>query len=213
MTHRSLLVIVPFLLTMHSEPARAEDSPRVGLTIGYPASVGLLWHISDRLAVRPDFGFSWTSSEAPSSSAIGLSSASNSSTRAAVGIGGLIYVAKWEALRTYLAPRFGYSRGTSTTEGTSTSISFTSFPPITETTTTSSYTTTTKSSIYEASGSFGAEYTLGTRFGVFAEVGVAFTHVPSPSVSSNRTPTLPTVDLGGSKGVGTRSGIGAIVYF
>ena len=31
----------------------AQDTHKVGITMGYPASVGLLWHASNKMAIRP----------------------------------------------------------------------------------------------------------------------------------------------------------------
>jgi hypothetical protein len=46
-----------------SGTAAAQERGRVGLTVAHPASVGLIWHPSDRVAIRPDLNLSWTASE------------------------------------------------------------------------------------------------------------------------------------------------------
>jgi hypothetical protein len=41
--------------------AGAQDTPRAGLVIAYPAAVGILWHASDTIAIRPEFNLAGTS--------------------------------------------------------------------------------------------------------------------------------------------------------
>ena len=40
-------------------PALAQDERRVGLVMAFPSEVGVLWQVSDRIAVRPDGSFTW----------------------------------------------------------------------------------------------------------------------------------------------------------
>src|SRR5262249_41500321 len=36
----------------------AQDTPRFGIVMGYPAEVGILWNVSSRVAVRPEINWS-----------------------------------------------------------------------------------------------------------------------------------------------------------
>ncbi len=53
MTVRIVRTAVLMLLVCGVGRAYAQDDPRVGLTMGYPTSVGVLWHVTDRIAIRP----------------------------------------------------------------------------------------------------------------------------------------------------------------
>jgi hypothetical protein len=186
----------------------AQDSPRLGLSMGYPASIGVLWHMTDRVAVRPELSLSRNSTEFTStfttfsSFPSGTTTTTTTTTTAegwqvGAGASALFYLQRRDALRTYVSPRFAYTRGTTTT---------TSRPPPSPIAPVGSPTSETKNSTYFASGSFGAQYALGTRFGVFGEVGLGF----GRSESSGGAPTR-----AGSKtrNLATRSGVGVLFYF
>jgi hypothetical protein len=191
--------------------------------MGYPASVGLMWHISERLALRPEVSFSTSTNENPTSIVlVGTSPSlmsSSSSTRSTsssstigVGISGLFYVGKWDALRAYVAPRFVYSRASGTSEYTSQRF----FGPITPVSplTPVVITTTTESTLTSKSGAglFGAAYSLHERFSVFGEVGFGYT----TSASRSKSTPEPDFDIstpGRTHGWSTRTGAGVIFYF
>ena len=54
---RSVVWLVPVLAVTIAKPAVGQEKGQVGLTVGYPASVGVVWHAVDRVAVRPEFTF------------------------------------------------------------------------------------------------------------------------------------------------------------
>lgn len=123
----------------------AQERQRVGVVFAVPTTVGLEWELGSRLAIRPDCSFSWTSTD--SASALG----SFDTKDLTVGVSALFYVRHWSLLRAYVSPRFSHqlSHGDgSFAAGTRTQSLF--------------------------SGSFGAQYELGPRFGVFAEAGVEY---------------------------------------
>ena len=166
--------------------AGAQDKGQAGVTMGHPGSVGLLWHVSDRVAVRPEFQFSYISSEG-SAPELGLTS-SSSGWNVAPGVSALFYLRRFDNLRTYVAPRFAFARSTTSSDSALT---------------TGDARSTNKS--YVGSASFGAQYSLGPRFGVFAEIGLAATRTTgSSSRSSIRTSGWQWT---------TRTGIGAVLYF
>src|SRR4051812_40532108 len=41
----------------------AQDAPKVGLSMGYPAAIGVIWHVTDRLALRPEMSVTKSASE------------------------------------------------------------------------------------------------------------------------------------------------------
>ena len=117
---------------------------------------------------------------------------SSDSWALAAGMSGLFYVRQWEALRAYVVPGFAYVR-TKTTSEQSESI-------VEE---------------YAGSGSFGLQYALGRRFGIFAEVGVEYSLLKSSGGPSAASPGPQTgsVTRSTTHMVVPRSGIGAIFYF
>jgi len=171
-----LLTLSVSLATGHA--ANAQERGRTGLTMGYPASVGVVWQPSGVFAVRPEVSFSTTSTDSASLGPRGT-------TSVGVGLSGLFYVAKWESLSTYVSPRFVYNRLSSGQSPLATNINS-----------------------YALIGSFGTQYALNRRFGVFGEVGVGYGHEQvetSSSASFNSTTK--------SNSWSTRTGIGVMLYF
>ena len=54
-------VTVALVLVATATQTSAQEKGTVGLTMGYPASVGLLWHATERVAIRPAVTVSRTS--------------------------------------------------------------------------------------------------------------------------------------------------------
>jgi opacity protein-like surface antigen len=105
-------------------------------------------------------------------------------------VSGLFYVSRNDNLRTYVSPRYTYSRGssTSTTSGIFGELE-----------------NELESSIHSITGSFGAQYALGSRFSAFGEVGLGYVRSTlSGSFSGVRSK---------SHGWSTRTGAGFILYF
>jgi hypothetical protein len=165
--------------------AVAQDAGDTGITLGYPATIGVLWHATDRIAVRPEFSFSHSSGETDSDE-FGLSS---SATSVATGVSVLFYVKEWDKLRTYFAPRYSFARTKSETD---------SAPPL-------AADNETTATTHSFAGLFGVHYSLHDRFSVFGEVGLGFSHGTG---KSNLTETKSSSD-----NVATRTGVGLIFYF
>jgi hypothetical protein len=178
-TRHCLLVLA---LTLGSAAAlRAQDAGQVGLTIAYPASVGVIVHVSDQIAIRPDITFSESTND----------TAGSSNTVTSVGVSGLFYVQRWDSLRAYLSPRFGYQRSSAgVAAGT---INFA--PLVTG---------------YSWTGSFGVQYLLHRRLAAFGETGLGYTH--SSATTAAPLPTGATIDST-THGWATRAGVGLIFYF
>ena len=189
----------------------AQDAPRFGVVMGYPAAVGLLWNVSSRVAVRPEINWSRSASETTTTTdpivftgTIVVPTTFTSTTKAdgwqvGVGISGLLYLSKGDALRTYVSPRFTYTRSSTTIDSgvRSTLLPVPSGP------------VTTVITNYGAAGSLGAQYALAKRFGVFGELGLGYTHTgdqtPSPVSFLNSSTSGWTLAL--------RSGVGVILFF
>jgi hypothetical protein len=169
--------------------AAAQDTGRIGLAMGYPPTVALVVRVSDSIAVRPEGTFTATSSTTTTSPA-GTSNTSDSHSFG-VGASALFYISKIDNLRTYLSPRFNYSRYTfdlNSTLGSGLQ---------------------SRSAARTVSGSFGAEYALGSRFTVFAELGIAYSRETNEPTSSN--PLFSSSSTGNSWS--DRTAVGAILYF
>src|SRR5262245_20979122 len=55
--HRVVTALVVSALTFVANTAHAQESGRIGLSMGYPERVDLLWHATEHIAIRP--GVSW----------------------------------------------------------------------------------------------------------------------------------------------------------
>jgi hypothetical protein len=158
--------------------AGAQDTGKFGITMGFPGSVGVLWHATDSVAIRPSMTFSKSSNEG----AFSLDTWS-----LGVDVGALLYMKKYDNVRTYLSPRFSYVRTKS------------SSPP----TTFGSLDSTSNGA--GGAGTFGAQLDGSRRFSVYGEVGLAVTH---------RTTDAPGGVVTSSKGTtwGTVAGVGIVFY-
>jgi hypothetical protein len=181
------LVFALALVAAIPTSAVAQDRRTVGVTMGYPASIGVLWHVSPRVGIRPEFSFTTTSSEF--TSALSTVTASDVSALG-VGASGIFYLTDVKNLRTYVSPRFTYARTTSSTD-----IAGVSFG------------SEGSGRSYSAGAAFGAQYALGERFGVFGEAGAGY----SRQKSSSDTPAAQSSTV--SHTWSSRTGVGVVVYF
>lgn len=188
MTTRVVWTLAVLMLGCDVSTARAQDDRRFGLTMGFPASVGVLWHVTDRLAIRPDIDVSRMTIRTERSSTLFPVPEEEESTARSVrpGISALIYLARREELRLYISPRYSYvSAETSQLDA----------EPSPE------------SSTHVVSGSFGAEHRLGSRFAVFGELGIEYTRsrfrLSDPPILSSTTRRT---------GIESRSGVGVVLY-
>jgi hypothetical protein len=195
--------------------ARAQDDPKVGVTMGYPSAVGVIWQMSNRVALRPEFTWTRTSVDLPSTidpvSGTVTTSATSDSWQTGVGLSALFYVGRYDSLRTYVSPRFTFTRTSASSGLAGTAAS-----------------TSSDGWVYSTSGSFGAQYGLGRHFGVFGEIGGMYVSsttrtslVESRTVFTSVGPGLPVTSTAlftvrsdqHSHQLATRSGAGIIFYF
>lgn len=186
------------VMVMAACPAAAQEAGDVGVTMGYPGAVGVVWHVTSGLALRPDVTVTRNTSESrtTSSSFFEGQSLSSSTTSegwgSAVGLSALVNVRTIDRLRLYLSPRVAYSHSTSENEsGLSGSLS--------------AFTAKTTGII--ASGSFGTQYNVHGRFALFGELGVQYTTLTTTSdFPGSRSETDSTT-------FGLRSAVGVTFYF
>lgn len=167
-------------------PAVAQEKGKVGLTMGYPSSVGIVYHVTDKIAIRPELNIAQASTETTAPAIAGVNVSVSSDTWAiGTGLSGLFYVRQWDDLHLYVSPRWTYSHGSSSS----------STLPI-----------DTGLNSWSLTGSVGAQYALGKRFGVFGEVGFGYQHSHETGGSLIQTDIT-------SHTIGTRTGVGVILYF
>jgi len=188
-----LFVAAVVALVLESTPAFAQQAQAgrtVAITATAPSAIGVLWHVTDSIAVRPELGLSRVSTESKNTpSGTGAPPATiTTSSSWTISSGGsvLFYMAKRDNLRPYLSPRltFGRASNSSSTSTTST--------PITS---------------YTLGGSVGAQYDVSNRFSVFGEVGLNYGWQNTNTTSGTTTFTNST------KVFGTGSRIGVAIYF
>jgi hypothetical protein len=205
---KRLMLAVSVVLSVGAN-ALAQDAGQIGITMGYPSAVGIIWQVTDNVAVRPEISFSTTSTESPAiSSGLSLPGVSDdlgksSSTTVAFGASGLFYFGEWDKLRAYVSPRYTYTRLMSDAGST--------------------FSTDARNSLYSVTGSFGAHYQFHRRFAVFGETGFGYAHTRTTLTSSillSITPAGPNVPAPVTRSVetnshswGTRTGAGVIFYF
>jgi hypothetical protein len=173
-----MVLVIGSLIGATAASAHAQDQPDVGLTTGYPASIGLLWHINERTALRPQFSFTRMDSSSES-----LVDATTDFWSLGTEISVLFFSPVRDDLKLYVAPRFAYSRTTGTTESS-------------ESTTDS----------YSVGGMFGGHYSLGRRFAVFGEAGLQYSHA-NGLLTSVSIPGLRRTNTGDSWGTRTGVGV------
>jgi hypothetical protein len=78
--------------------AKAQEAGQVGLTFGFPPSVGLVWQVSDHISLRP------------TAQVAGVNENGQKSTTIGAGISALVFLHTWDNLRAYVGPNFSYSR-------------------------------------------------------------------------------------------------------
>jgi opacity protein-like surface antigen len=179
-----IVFVVLMFVVMAAGAASAQDAGSVGVVMGYPSQVGVLWQVTDRFALRPDVSLSRTSIDTTSTSPFGASSSTDGWT-VGFGVSALIRLRQWDAVRTYVAPAVGYTRMRN---------------ELTSPTLTQSRTTT---SGYTAGGALGVQYRPVRPFGVFGEAGVSYVHSEYTNFGSTAS----------GDSIGTRSAAGVILFF
>jgi hypothetical protein len=171
------------VIALSALPAAAQDR-KVGVTMGYPAAIGVLWPVSDKVAVRPEFNFTGSSGESS-----GTFDVESDSWAIGTGVSVLFYLKKYDRLQTYFTPRFtyGHSSNSSDFDG-----------PVVNPETSAS------SNSYGFAGLFGAEQSIGDKFAVFGEVGFGLSR---STAKSNITSSRPT-----TRSWGTRAGVGVVFF-
>jgi hypothetical protein len=169
--------------------AFAQEKGDAGLTMGYPGAIGVIYHVTDRFAIRPEITFALSNGKSESP----FSTTEADSATIGVGVSGIFYLKQVDKLRTYVCPRYSYSHSESTT--TSSILT----PIVDDEESTSTH------KAHSFVGTFGAQYAVHERFSIFGEVGAGFTHTASRSELSGLSSS--------SNQLTTRTGAGVVFYF
>lgn len=207
MSRRTITMTTLIMMAGFARGVSAQDPPRVGLSMGYPATIGVIWEVNERFALRPEIGVQRSSADQTDAISFGLSAGDSLDTSTIVststsdltqvnaGLSALIYLSHHDALCTYVSPRWAYSRTSNSLHSTLSEVrNFGS-----------------SASGQSLSGSFGARYALGRRFGAFGEVGLSFTRVVTSPDERSMALFGSAQDV--SRSFNTRSAAGVILYF
>jgi hypothetical protein len=187
---------VMMLLAM-AAPATAQEGGDVGLTMGYPAAVGVIWHITDAIAVRPDLSVTTSTTESTSTTsgfgggATLVSTTTSTSWTTSVGLSALFYVKTLDRVRLYVAPRAAYLH---------TTIDLDDDQPL-------AGAFDNSSTGFLAAGAFGAQFNADEHFAIFGELGGQYTSQSSTSAFSI------TRNRSEGRTAGLRSAVGVTLYF
>ena len=92
--------------------AGAQEHGKVGVTMGYPASIGVIFHATDKVAIRPELSFAKNTIDG-----VRLNS---ENWNIGTGVSALFYLASHEHVHTYVSPRFTYTRSSTNIGGSDT---------------------------------------------------------------------------------------------
>lgn len=163
------------VVTLVPAVASAQEEGKVGITMGFPETVGLVWHATPNVAVRPEVSFSWSSSD--------QDLVDTSGTVLSTGVSALFYVKRLDRLATYVSPRYSFRHTSTSFEG-----------PLGED-------AESRSRAHLFSGSFGAQYWLGERFSLFGELGLAYVRSSAGDEGDGDDPTANQVGTRSAVGV------------
>ena len=199
-----VLVVCLFLAIAPAVPASAQEAGSIGLSIGHPTAVGVVWQVTDRIAIRPEVDLAFGGTEYTLSLGFvgpgGMQSVSSTTTAdvrtVGLGISALFTVYQQDSLSVYVSPRYQHLSATTRRTETGSILG----TPIT---TTEELT----NGSYEVSGALGVRYRFGNRFGVFGEAGLAHERDGDDSSAFG--------DITGANYANTRlrSGVGVVLWF
>lgn len=185
---RLLLACGILLICATAGAQEPRQDRRFGLTVGYPSS-------STSAAGGGLIGLVWQTSdrtafrpEVSFGARFAGENTTGNSTAAGVTVTVLRYFARRDAFRAYWGPRFSYSRSTS-----------------------SGVTSDSTSSAYGVGPSFGLQYELTRRIGIYGEVGAVYTYQHATITYSIPGP-LPQSPVT-SHAISSRGGLGLNLYF
>jgi Outer membrane protein beta-barrel domain len=92
--------------------AGAQEHGKVGVTMGYPASIGVIFHATDKVAIRPELSFAKNTTDS--------TTLNSDNWIIGTGVSALFYLASHEHVHTYVSPRFTYTRSSTSIQSSDT---------------------------------------------------------------------------------------------
>ncbi|MFB3852311.1 MAG: outer membrane beta-barrel protein [Vicinamibacterales bacterium] len=189
MTRQRALVLVLLLAgIVAGGPAWAQEQGQVGVNLGFP-TVGVTWHATDTIAMRPEFTFMFGSTSSSQGSGVEASEADQWGL--GFGLSALFYLREWDGLRGYIAPRFAIVHASTDSIAT-----------------TSGSKRKTSGNNYDLGAIAGVQYAISSRLNVFGELGLGYSNRRSETEGPGSTDLETT-----TWALAPRSAIGLIVYF
>jgi hypothetical protein len=217
-------ILVFALCLIFVVPAVAQDR-KVGLLVESPSSVGVSWRINDRIELRGDGSFQWSSTDqealtgsleffvdgvpaapTPQTSYSISPQIENKSVAGETGVSAVITLSKVDRFKTYIAPRMSL-RITKTTTTISYLVSGIPPPVLGFSRSLEPEEVKTTETSPRAGVAVGASVTVHDRFLLFAEGGVDYSWGKLSPFEDATANSLST------RGLALRSGIGAVIYF
>ena len=161
---RHQIVLLLMCTVLGAASASAQERGRVGMAMGFPASIAAIWHVTEAIAIRPEVDLLRASREYSYQTT--TRTATELTTN--LGVSGILFFASQDNLRTYVSPQLAYTRTSATVHSADSS------PDIEPT-----------SSGYSAGGSVGAQYAIGRRFSAYGELGVVYRHTKGPASNTD----------------------------
>ena len=149
-----------------------------GITVGYPGSVGMLWQIQERVALRPVFTFGY------SNEGSGDAAATATSWRFGIATSAVVSIVRDGPRHLYAAPYYEFQRRNTTLAQT---VTYGDPNNFFATANQINVEAKPRSNEHSIGGLIGFEIRLQDRYGVFAEAGAAYRH----SKRSGEMPSLP----------------------
>lgn len=181
--------------------ATAQERGQVGIAMGYPGTVSVIWHATDTIAIEPKISFLQSSTDSRVESRLTINGVVVTSSEVTTAQDGWsvspgfdlrFTVGKWDNVSAYVAPGYTYLRGSTTI------VTATDSPFATILSETRKYSTRG----HDVRGMLGVQYTPHRKFAVFGQFGVRY------SRSEQRLGNDITTRL-----IGNTSAVGAILYF
>jgi hypothetical protein len=148
------------LLLASPAAALAQDSAKAGLVISSSGAISLIWHVTERVALRPELGISG------SKVANSAQGAEATQQNLSPGIAALFYLGSLDKFRVYVSPRYSYARSHSESSSPFSS---------------SESTVTT----HVVTGAAGVQFTMHKHFAAFGESGFAYNHAKTGSTTND----------------------------
>ena len=146
----SVVLSICAAVAFASSNASAQERRQFGVTMGFPAAVGVVWHATEKIGIKADVNFSLVSSEIDAGPF--LPERETSTNSFGFGVAGLFYTGRSDNVSLYFSPRFAYT--TTTSEVESDVIAFSAAFPIQIPIPTQGLDFRTESSSYSVAGSF-----------------------------------------------------------